>query len=199
MIFVERGKPHVWEKKRCAICGEKLSFTAIQINGGSICPACNRLSTGSPLASVEQVKKAWEENHNRFRNFNPGMVISDFASGFLFIDPEQKMFYLSNSKKTKLEPVVFKFSEINAFKIEQVGQKTITKTKGGIGRAVVGGALFGTAGAIVGAATAKQETKEVGGVPILYVDLSINGMNTTVSISNPPLKAADYLENAMNE
>lgn len=48
-------------------------------------------------------------------------------------------------------------------------------------------------------ATAKQETKEVGGVPILYVDLSINGMNTTVSISNPPLKAADYLENAMNE
>lgn len=187
------------KKERCAICGEKLSFTAIQINGGSICPACNRLSTGSPLASVEQVKKAWEENHNRFRNFKPGMVISDFASGFLFIDPEQKMFYLSNSKKTKLEPVVFKSSEINAFKIEQVGQKTITKTKGGIGRAVVGGALFGTAGAIVGAATAKQETKEVGGVPILYVDLSINGMNTTVSISNPPLKAADYLENAMNE
>ena len=179
------------KKERCAICGERLSFTAIQINGGSICPACNRLSTGSPLA--------WEENHNRFRNFKPGMVISDFASGFLFIDPEQKMFYLSNSKKTKLEPVVFKFSEINAFKIEQVGQKTITKTKGGIGRAVVGGALFGTAGAIVGAATAKQETKEVGGVPILYVDLSINGMNTTVSISNPPLKAADYLENAMNE
>ena len=106
------------KKERCAICGEKLSFTAIQINGGSICPACNRLSTGSPLASVEQVKKAWEENHNRFRNFKPGMIISDFASGFLFIDPKQKMFYLSNSKKTKLEPVVFKFSEINAFKIE---------------------------------------------------------------------------------
>ena len=59
--------------------------------------------------------------------------------------------------------------------------------------------LYVEAGAIVGAATAKQETKEVGGVPILYVDLSINGMNTTVSISNPPLKAADYLENAMNE
>ena len=73
------------------------------------------------------------------------------------------------------------------------------RPKKGLNRAVVGGALFGTAGAIVGAATAKQETKEVGGVPILYVDLSINGMNTTVSISNPPLKAADYLENAMNE
>lgn len=111
----------------------------------------------------------------------------------------RKCFTCPTVKKTKLEPVVFKSSEINAFKIEQVGQKTITKTKGGIGRAVVGGALFGTAGAIVGAATAKQETKEVGGVPILYVDLSINGMNTTVSISNPPLKAADYLENAMNE
>lgn len=187
------------KKERCAVCGEKLSFTAIQINGGSICPACNRLSTGSPLATVEQVKATWDENHQRFHSFKPGIVISDFASGFLFIDPEQKMFYLSNSKKPKLEPVVFKFSEINAFKIEQVGQKTITKTKGGVGRAIVGGALFGVTGAIVGASTAKQETKEVGGVPILYVDLTINGLNTTVSISNPPLKAADYLENAMND
>ena len=84
-----------------------------------------------------------------FQLFNAGITVSDFGSGFLFIDTEQKMFYLSNTKKPKLEPVVFKFSEIDEFRIEQVGQKTITKTKGGVGRAVVGGALFGVTGAVV--------------------------------------------------
>ena len=145
------------------------------------------------------MKEAWEENHRRFQSFNAGITVSDFGSGFLFIDTEQKMFYLSNTKKPKLEPVVFKFSEIDEFRIEQVGQKTITKTKGGVGRAVVGGALFGVTGAVVGASTAKQETKQVGGIPILYVDLNINGLKTTVSIARPPLKASDYLENAMDQ
>lgn len=187
------------KKEKCAICGEKLSGTSIQINGGAVCPVCNRLSTGSPLCTAEQLKEAWEENHHRFQSFNTGITVSDFGSGFLFIDTEQKMFYLSNTKKPKLEPVVFKFSEIDEFRIEQVGQKTITKTKGGVGRAVVGGALFGVTGAVVGASTAKQETKQVGGIPILYVDLNINGLKTTVSIARPPLKASDYLENAMDQ
>lgn len=187
------------KKEKCAICGEKLSGTGIQINGGAICPVCNRLSTGSPLCTAEQLKEAWKENHRRFQFFNAGITVSDFGSGFLFIDTEQKMFYLSNTKKPKLEPVVFKFSEIDEFRIEQVGQKTITKTKGGVGRAVVGGALFGVTGAVVGASTAKQETKQVGGIPILYVDLNIKGLKTTVSIARPPLKASNYLENAMDQ
>lgn len=188
----------IGKKGRCAVCGGKLSFAVTQIYDGFICPVCNRICTGSPLVTTEQVRSAWSENHRRFYTFKSGMVISNFTSGYLFVDLEQKMFFLSNSKHPKLEPVVFKFSEINSFRIEQVGQKTITKTKGGIGRAVVGGTLFGATGAIVGATTAKQQTKEVGGVPILYVDLAINGLNTTISISNPPIKAADYLENAMN-
>ena len=117
----------------------------------------------------------------------------------MFIDTEQKMFYLSSNKKPKLEPIVFKFSEIEEYRIEQVGQKTITKTKGGVGRAVVGGALYGVAGAIVGASTAKQETKRVGGIPILKVDLNINGLKTTISLANPPLTVSDYLSNAMDQ
>ena len=117
------------KKEKCAVCGEKLSGTGIQINGGAICPVCNRLSTGSPLCTAEQLKEAWKENHRRFQSFNAGITVSDFGSGFLFIDTEQKMFYLSNTKKPKLEPVVFKFSEIDEFRIEQVGQKTITKNQ----------------------------------------------------------------------
>ena len=186
------------KKEKCAICGEK-SSSATQINGGSICPVCNRIAIHSPLCTVNQLKEAWAENHLRFQNFNPTSIITNIGSGFLFIDTEQKMFYLSSNKKPKLEPIVFKFSEIEEYRIEQVGQKTITKTKGGVGRAVVGGALYGVAGAIVGASTAKQETKQVGGIPILKVDLNINGLKTTISLANPPLTISDYLSNAMDQ
>ena len=95
--------------------------------------------------------------------------------------------------------IVFTFSELEEYRIEKVGEKTITKTKGGITRAVVGGATFGLAGAIVGASTAKQETVKKGGVPILYLDLNLNGLKTTLSISNPPFKATEFLNNIIDE
>ena len=186
------------KKGKCAVCNEKLS-TAIQINGGDICPVCNRLITHSPLCTVEQLKKAWEENHRRLEAFKPTMTVSDFGSGFLYIDSEQQMIYVSSIKKPKVEPIVFKFSEIDGFKIERAGQKTVTKTKGGVGRAVVGGALFGAAGAVVGASTARQETKQVGGISMLTVDLTINGLKTSVSMAHPPLNASNYVENGMDQ
>ena len=187
------------KKKHCAICGEKVSSSALPINGGFLCPACSRLSSGSPFATVEQVKAAWYENHRRFSAFKPEIKLSNFAGGAMVIDPEQKMMYLSPKKHPKLEPVVFRFSEINTFEMKEFGQRTVTKTKGGVRRALIGGALFGRAGAIVGAATAKQETAVVGGSTFLLIDLTINGLNTSVSLYNPPAQAALYLESAMNE
>ena len=94
---------------------------------------------------------------------------------------------------------MFKFSELEEYKIEKVGEKTITKTKGGITRAVVGGTAFGLAGAIVGASTAKQETMKKGGVAVLYLDLDLGGVKTTVSIQRPPLKAPEFLDNIIDE
>lgn len=186
-------------KEKCAICGEGLSKgTAVQLQDGSLCPMCNRISQKSIMRTVDQVKQAWKENHDRFQTFTQTMAITDFGSGYIFVDNQNQLCYIANSKKIKQEPVVFKFSEIEEFRIEQVGQKTITKTKGGVGRAIVGGALFGGAGAIVGATTAKQETKQVAGIPILYVELCIGELNTTVSIARPPLKTASFFESVMD-
>lgn len=186
-------------KAKCEICGEKLGkFNTVQLQDGCICGMCNRISQKSMLASVADVKQAWEENHRRFQTFKASMTITNIGSGFLFVDTEHQLCYITHGKKPKEEPVVFKFSEIEEYRLEQVGQRTITKTKGGLGRAVVGGALFGAAGAIVGASTAKTETKQVGGVPILQVDLNLNGLKTTLSMSNPPLKSSDFLDSAMS-
>lgn len=186
-------------KERCPICGDKIpKFLHAQIGDGAICVPCSRICNRSTLATAEAVKAAWEENHQRFKNFKESVVITELMAGFIFVDMEHKWAYISNQKKQKQEPVVFSFSEIEEYRIEKVGEKTITKTKGGITRAVVGGALFGVGGAIVGASTAKQETKTTGGVSMLYIDLDFQGVKTTVSISNPPMKAAQTLDSMID-
>lgn len=187
------------KKNVCDCCSLKLHVNPIQISDGGICMLCNTICTRSPMTTVGKVKAAWDENRARLQTFKPNMTVNDFGSGFIFIDTANKMACISNAKKFDQYSIVFKFSELEEYRIEKVGEKTVTKTKGGITRAVVGGAAFGLAGAIVGASTAKQETTKKGGVAILYLDLDLNDVKTTVSIQRPPMKASEFLDNILDE
>lgn len=187
------------KKNVCDCCGLKLHVKPIQISDGGICGLCNTICTNSPMTTVAKVKAAWDENNVRLQTFTPNMTVTNLGCGYIFIDTEHKMACISNQKKLAPNSIVFNFSELEEYRIEKVGEKTITKTKGGITRAVVGGATFGLAGAIVGASTAKQETVKKGGVPLLYIDLNLNGLKTTLSISNPPFKATEFLNNILDE
>lgn len=187
------------KKNVCDCCGLKLHVKPIQISDGGICGLCNTICTNSPMTTVAKVKAAWDENNVRLQTFTPNMTVTNLGCGYIFIDTEHKMACISNQKKLAPNSIVFNFSELEEYRIEKVGEKTITKTKGGITRAVVGEATFGLAGAIVGASTAKQETVKKGGVPVLYIDLNLNGLKTTLSISNPPFKATEFLNNILDE
>ena len=187
------------KKNVCDCCGLKLHVKPIQISDGGICGLCNTICTNSPMTTVAKVKAAWDENNVRLQTFTPNMTVTNLGCGYIFIDTEHKMACISNQKKLAPNSIVFNFSELEEYRIEKVGEKTITKTKGGITRAVVGGATFGLAGAIVGASTAKQETVKKGGVPVLYIDLNLNGLKTTRSIINPPFKATEFLNNLLDE
>lgn len=187
------------KKNVCDCCGLKLHGKPIQISDGGICGLCNTICTRSPMTTVDNVKAAWGENKARVQIFNPNITVNDFGSGSIFIDTANRMACISNSKKFDQHSIVFKFSELEEYRIEKVGEKTITKTKGGITRAVVGNATFGLAGAIVGASTAKQETVKKGGVSVLYLDLNQNGLKTTISIAHPPLRTTEFLNNIIDE
>lgn len=187
------------KKNVCDCCGLKLHVKPIQISDGGICGLCNTICTNSPMTTVAKVKAAWNENNIRLQTFTPNMTVTNLGCGYIFIDTEHEMACISNQKKLAPNSIVFNFSELEEYRIEKVGEKTITKTKSGITRAVVGGATFGLAGAIVGASTAKQETVKKGGVPVLYIDLNLNGLKTTLSISNPPFKATEFLNNILDE
>ena len=66
---------------------------------------------------------------------------------------------------------MFKFDEVLNYELTEDGETII---KGGLGRAVVGGALFGGVGAVVGGITGKKKGKQV-----------VKSMRLRISLRNP--------------
>lgn len=192
------------KKKQCMICGEKLhTFGIKEMIDGEICSMCARICENTVFASVNDVKKAWEENTRRVQQFHQSKVITSMMHGCIFIDWEHHWAYVAyNNKKSKVNPIIFHFSEIKQYTIDAVGQKTVTttRTKGGITRAIIGNAIVGPVGAIVGATTAKKETQveTKGGTPILYINLDFGGLQTRVSLVNPSEDIKNALDAMMN-
>lgn len=192
--------------KKCCVCGTDIyNFNKEQIADGLICPTCARICRKSMFANAPSIRLLWIENNRRYNEFVCSMTYHQLTGGYIYVDAVHRYCYLSAAKKPSIEPIVFKFSELSDFRITKVGQKTVTKTKGGIRRAVVGGALAGGVGAIVGGAlaggvgtvvganTAKRETTVTGGTDILEIDLNISGIKTTISLANPPLETENVL------
>lgn len=74
-------------------------------------------------------------------------------------------------KKTVQPGAVHKYSEIVSFELLEDGNSI---TKGGLGRAVAGGLLFGGVGAIVGGSTGSKKTKGV--CTKLQIKITLNNM-----------------------
>lgn len=131
--------------KKCDCCGGKIPGSLVQqIPGGVICPHCVLVCSNALFTPLEQVKQAWAENHTRFQDFKETMVYHYTMAGFIHVDTEHQYAYFARSKKLDQEPIVFKFSEVEGYRLERKGEKTVTKTKGGTGRSVVGGAFLGS-------------------------------------------------------
>ncbi len=193
--FIVDRKTHPVLKDICSVCGIKLpKHFRTELPEGYICTSCARLCTRSNLVSIEQLSTVWSENQQRFKSFVANMVVTELGRGYIYIDTQHNWAYISQKKIPNINPIVFSFSEIEDYRIENVGEKVVTKTKGGIGRALVGGAVFGAAGAIVGATTAKTETKTTGGIATLYIDLNLQGIKTTISMAYPPSTTMATLE-----
>lgn len=193
------------KKAVCSICGDKISAFGggHQISDGMICPICQRIASKSVLASASEIRAAWNENSKRLDMFTQTMAFPAATSDTAFIDATHQYFYISSAKiKNTLsqtrQPVVVRFDEVTAYSSQIVGQKTVTKKKGSLGRAVVGGALFGVAGAVIGAGTAKQETKNIGGINTMRIDACVNGLNTEFILVTPTIQFCNFLDEIMN-
>lgn len=83
---------------------------------------------------------------------NPTFAKTNCVGNFLEIDETNKLWRLPSS----YPQIIFPYTDILEYEVIKNGTSI---TKGGLGRAIVGGALFGGAGAIVGGVTGKKKTK----------------------------------------
>ncbi len=165
-------------KKICPVCGQPVKgvFTLKIKDKTAICSDCaNEIDMDNSMIinqTPESIKAHIEyrrKNKETFSNFNTTYEIKA-GSMYFRADANLKLWYYSSEKKPK-NPPLFKYGEIVEYEFSEDGE---TITKGGLGRAVAGGLLFGAAGAVVGGATGKRKSKQ-----------EITSMAIRVAISNP--------------
>jgi hypothetical protein len=108
--------------------------------------------------------------------------------GSLLIDEKNKKWAIAELGSR--EQHIHSFSEIASVEITENGEKY--KSQHGIMRAVVGDAIFGGLGAVVGAATAKKAKT----VNYLSVDIMLNSLDRpmeSIVIIRSPTKTDSYL------
>lgn len=136
------------KKEVCAVCGGKLQFgLGSKIADGTICFNCKiagRVSDSAlPYKSADELKKHIAEEDAKLSAFTPTDGVKE--SNLEMNRSTKKWKYLNN---------VFDFSELIDFELLEDG---VSVTKGGVGSAIVGGALSGGVGAIVGSNVGKKQ------------------------------------------
>ncbi len=157
----------LFKKENCILCGEEIKTAGAKLsNNRKLCKDCVRglnLTTGFNInnvnnSTVEQLRERIEfvkndlaENSKRISSFHPTMQIG----GYIWFDDTNKWFAIPQGTITSSidKSYVFLYNNIVDFELLEDGASV---SKGGLGRAVVGGALFGGVGAIVGATTGKK-------------------------------------------
>lgn len=149
---------------RCPTCGATCK-TSHCFDCDKDLPLSARISGNEAVSSSKPVSFASSMSHT---------ASCDVKIGAYFrVDNYGKRFEIYGDRNS------YKFDDLVNFELyENDG----IEAKGGIGRAIVGGALFGGVGAVVGAATRKSESK----VNSLYIRLTLKsvGMKKIVFISS---------------
>lgn len=185
---------------KCPVCGGKMGFgNKMKVKDGCVCAGCARISSMCSAMSIQELENYWSKNHARFSIFTTSGVIKQFGTNHVNIDNDHRLFYFGNLKKLDHEPIVYAFDEVLGYRIRSIEGATVTKSKGGLGRAAVGGALFGPAGAVIGASTAKTETKTVGGDSWFEIDFATDGGRTTAIVDNRPVGLEEFLDSCMDD
>ncbi|MDU1053378.1 zinc-ribbon domain-containing protein [Clostridium baratii] len=185
-IFSSKSKPN------CDICGKKTGFGSIRCLDGIVCGDCNlnqhkqskTLTSKLTLQEIKNYINSGVEYADRLNKFNVTRKIGKFFE----VDERRREWLVPDGVLgTKKKPKIYKFEDISSFELIEDND---TITKGGLGRAVVGGALLGGAGAIVGGITGKRKGKKV--INKLFIKITVNDFNNPVvmiKLINVPTKS----------
>lgn len=157
----------------CVNCGRELGLLSLKdrLADGFVCLQClvpvgiTRLENSAAFSSAE-VRALISARTSLIENFSPTRKIGSH----LKIDDVTKAF--------KVRKEVFAFSNLASFELLEDGEIV---TSGGLGRALVGGALFGGVGAVVGGVTGGKRSRNVTTSMSIQLNLR-NCHRTTVTI-----------------
>jgi hypothetical protein len=125
------------------------------------------------MASKNFKKSSIEGGHSKeIEDF----VSTSEVSGYIKFNDNTKQALIS----PKFNPRIVNYSDILDFELIEDGETVVTK--GGLGKAVVGGVLFGRVGAIVGSNTSKRKSKT--SISILKIKIAVRDMNNPNSYIN---------------
>ena len=164
----------------CCICNTEIGV--LNIEDGWICNSCfkeycDALSmTKAPKIlrklDIEKTISSTKKNNELQKIFNTTNNIENYIE---FDEDNKKWFVSKKSINDKKTPIIHSYEDIVEFELLENGE---TVTKGGIGRALAGGILFGEAGAIVGGRTAKKTTRKV--VDTFKIKITINNIDNPI-------------------
>ncbi|BAK55890.1 hypothetical protein SFBM_0110 [Candidatus Arthromitus sp. SFB-mouse-Japan] len=167
-------------KKKCVACGVGDAKHKIA-NKEEICKTC----TSRLRVNIFSLKKLTSREIKEFLCDLDSFTVTKSVSFYLEVDEKNKKFLAPLSKRK-----IYDFSQLVDFELLEDGESL---AKGGLGRALVGGALFGGVGAIVGGVTGKRKGKNICNSlrikitlddisdPVLYIDF----INVRTDTNNP--------------
>lgn len=203
----------LFDKVNCASCGKECRVN-YKIIDGAICKNCHKLSGYdiNKTSAVTIAKKTIEDVKNDITNtemenekyiqkltdFNPTKKMGTYIE----FDEEKKQWLIPDGfYGKKIKPHIYNYDDIIDFELLEDGESI---SKGGLGRAVAGGILFGGVGAIVGGATGGKKSKAI--CTSLMIKITVNDLNnptvyinyiTTATKNSSLLYKAAY-QNAQN-
>ena len=150
----------------CPVCGGKLGLLNREKSAdGLICATCSnffysKLGFRAAKQSTAALADYWVTLEQRRKAFKETDSIYNGDALFVSIDKPNRLFYIGHRGGDKGPRMIYSFDEVAGYESDVPDDLMVTETKGGIGRAVIGAAVAGPVGAIVGAATAKTETRK---------------------------------------
>ncbi|MCI8308934.1 MAG: SHOCT domain-containing protein [Clostridia bacterium] len=172
--------------KNCYVCNKKTSFLTnciVLSKSIWICRTCfNKVGGSNEYYSIidmkpDEIKKMIELNEEKLKNFNPTQKVKNY----LYIDENKKQWGIPQTNFfNKVKYIrIYEYSDIVSFELIEDGN---TITKGGTARAVLGGALFGDAGAIAGGVTARRKSSST--CSKLQIKITLNSLSNPVVYIN---------------
>ena len=202
----------LWKKEFCPFCGHKIGLLNFRIQENiAICPSCFEKADldaeSFKLMDIDTLAKCYDKRKEDLALFRQFRVTNEvkiglFGAQYFREDANLGVWYVSSSKKPE-NPTLFRHEELAHFELLEDGNSVAS---GGLGRAAVGGILFGGVGAVVGAVTGEKVTKKVlTSLEIVIIlnnpyrkKITVNCMGMDKNVKSGSMMYKQYMQEAHN-